>query len=101
MKKYLNLFFYVILVNFAHGQNSAIQNGDDSFEYFMFKDAIKYYEEALITASPKTEAYILTRLAECHMYSFQYKKAETYFSKLIKLGDGKAQPQSYLIMEIY
>ncbi|MFN5883848.1 MAG: hypothetical protein ACK445_00790 [Bacteroidota bacterium] len=55
MKKYLNLFFYVILVNFAHGQNSAIQNGDDSFEYFMFKDAIKYYEEALITASPKTE----------------------------------------------
>jgi outer membrane protein OmpA-like peptidoglycan-associated protein/tetratricopeptide (TPR) repeat protein len=96
MKKYLNLFFYVILVNFAHGQNSAIQNGDDSFEYFMFKDAIKYYEEALITASPKTEAYILTRLAECYMYSFQYKKAETYFSKLIKLGDGKAQPQSYL-----
>jgi outer membrane protein OmpA-like peptidoglycan-associated protein/tetratricopeptide (TPR) repeat protein len=30
------------------------------------------------------------------MYLFQYQKAETYFSKLVKLGDGKAQPQSYL-----
>lgn len=80
----------------AFAQSQAILDGDVSYDYFQFQEAIKSYEEALKTPNSKTEAYLYTRLAECYMYLFQYKKAEEYFSKLAKLGDGKMEPRSYL-----
>lgn len=81
----------------ASAQNIEIQRGDIHYEFFQFKEAIENYEAALKQSrNSKMEPYLLDRLAQCYKYSFQYKKAEEYFSRLVRLGDGKAEPDAYL-----
>lgn len=95
MKKIFSIFF--LLISFqVFAQKGALEKADLYYEYFRFKEAAVEYEIALSTAGPKTEAYILQRLAESYMYTFQYAKAEQYFDKLVRLGDGKTPPDAYL-----
>ncbi len=97
LRKLVYIFLLSVTVQYgAKAQSQAILSGDASYDYFQFQEAIKYYEEALKTPNSKTESYLYTRLAECYMFLFQYKKSEEYFSKLVRLGDGKAEPRSYL-----
>lgn len=77
-------------------QSIEIQKGDVHYEFFQFREAIQDYETALKAGNLKDEAYLLDKLAQCYKYSFQYKKAEEYFSKLVRLGDGKPAPDVYL-----
>jgi peptidoglycan-associated lipoprotein len=88
----LLLFFSTLAI----AQNAEIQKGDTHFEFFQFKEASEYYEKALKIANHKDEAYLLDRLGQCYKYTFQYKKAEEVFSRLVRLGDGKASPDAYL-----
>ncbi len=90
------LYFSLVIIQRINAQSEAILQADDSYDYFQFNEAIQLYEQVLNNVNPKYEAHVLTRLAESHMFLFQYKKAEGYFSKLVRLGDRKAQPQSYL-----
>ncbi len=96
MKKTLLICCLFFVSRFVFAQGNEIEKGDIHYEFFQFKEAIDDYEIALKKGNPKVEAYLLDRLAQCYKYSFQYKKAEEYFSKLVRLGDGKAAPDVYL-----
>ena len=66
------------------------------YEFFQYREAILDYEAALKVYNPKVEHYLLDRLSQSYKYSFQYDKAEEYFSKLIRLGDKSTAPDVYL-----
>ncbi|MFI5220677.1 MAG: OmpA family protein [Bacteroidia bacterium] len=94
--KLLILLFFSSVLTEVFSQNIEIQKGDIRFEFFQFKDAAADYEAALRYNNPKVETYLLDRLAQCYKYSFQYKKAQEYFSKLVRLGDKNTNPEVYL-----
>lgn len=75
----------------------SVEKGNEFYDYFQFKEAIKEYEFALKNNRTVTnEAHILKRLAYSYLYTFQYSKAETKFNELVRLGDKKAAPAVYL-----
>jgi outer membrane protein OmpA-like peptidoglycan-associated protein len=83
-------------IHYATAQES-VQRGNEFYDYFQFKEAIKEYEFALKNnRTVKNEAHILKRLAYSYLYTFQYSKAETKFNELVRLGDKKAAPAVYL-----
>jgi outer membrane protein OmpA-like peptidoglycan-associated protein/tetratricopeptide (TPR) repeat protein len=90
------MLLILTITNISYAQENLIKNADESFELFQYQEAIKYYQEALISAEPKKRGYIVNRLAESYLYSFQYKLAEEYYTRLMKMTDSKIQPQSYL-----
>ena len=88
------LLFLFSLKGFS--QNKEIQQGNIHFEFFQFREAIFDYEAALKIYNPKVELFLLDRLSQCYKFSFQYAKAEEYFSRLIRLGDKNTAPDVYL-----
>jgi outer membrane protein OmpA-like peptidoglycan-associated protein/tetratricopeptide (TPR) repeat protein len=88
------LLFLFSLKGFS--QNKEIQEGNIHFEFFQFREAIFDYEAALKIYNPKVELFLLDRLSQCYKFSFQYAKAEEYFSRLIRLGDKNTAPDVYL-----
>lgn len=75
----------------------TIERGDVYYDFFQYKEAIVEYEKALKESRTfQNEGHLLSQLAYCHMYTFQYGKAERYFAELVKLGDKKAPPDAYL-----
>lgn len=75
----------------------SVEKGNEFYDYFQFKEAIKEYEFALKNnRTVKNEAHILKRLAYSYLYTFQYSRAEAKFNELVKLGDKKAAPAVYL-----
>ncbi len=88
------LFSFLTLSVFAQTQ---VEKGDQYYEFFQYKEASRAYEEALKSERTfKNEAHILTNLAYCYLYTFQYGKAESAFAQLVKLGDSKPLPEVYL-----
>jgi len=94
-KFYLSIIF-ILSFTFVFSQSIEIQRGDAHFEFFQFKEAVQDYEAALKYYVPSSELYLYDRLSQSCKYSFQYKKAEEYFSKLIRLGDKSTNPDVYL-----
>ena len=94
------LFFFACLLFLlpftGSTQNKEIEQGDVYFEFFQFPEAIESYQAALKIYNPKVEAHILDRLAQCYKVTFQYEKAEEYYTKLIRLGDKHTAPDVYL-----
>jgi outer membrane protein OmpA-like peptidoglycan-associated protein/tetratricopeptide (TPR) repeat protein len=88
------LFSFITITTFAQ---TAVEKGDQYYEFFQYKEASRAYEEALKKERTfKNEAHILTNLAYCYLYTFQYGKAEEVFAQLVKLGDRKPLPEVYL-----
>lgn len=74
----------------AFGQKKEIQEGDSFFDEYLFQEAIQKYSEALaMPNSEKNEIYILSQIARCYQYSFNYTPAEQYFERLVKLTNEK------------
>ncbi len=102
MKKTVTATFFLFFISTflistqVFSQNMEIQRGDVHYEFFQFKEAIADYQEALKVYNPKVEAYLLERIAQSYKFTFQYTKAEEYFTKLIKLGDKSTAPDVYL-----
>lgn len=96
IKKVLLLVCLVAYLIPAYAQQT-IERGDVYYDFFQYKEAIVEYEKALKESRTfQNEGHLLTQLAYCHMYTFQYAKAERYFAELVKLGDKKAAPEAYL-----
>jgi outer membrane protein OmpA-like peptidoglycan-associated protein len=101
MKKNIRLLFIAAALFCGVNQHvtaqESVEKGNEFYDFFQFKEAIKEYEFALKNnRTIKNEAHILKRLAYSYLYTFQYSKAETKFSELVKLGDKKAAPAVYL-----
>lgn len=94
MKKLIALIFFIPL---AVAAQQSIERGDIYYDFFQYKEAAREYESALKNdRTYKNEAHILTQLAYCYTYTFQYEKAEEKYVELIKLGDKKQTPDIYL-----
>ncbi|MES2690731.1 MAG: OmpA family protein [Bacteroidota bacterium] len=94
MKKLIVLLF---LIPFAVAAQQSIERGDIYYDFFQYKEAAREYESALKNdRTYKNEAHVLTQLAYCYTYTFQYEKAEEKYVELIKLGDNKQVPDIYL-----
>jgi outer membrane protein OmpA-like peptidoglycan-associated protein/tetratricopeptide (TPR) repeat protein len=93
MKKIASIIFLLISVS-AFAQRVATDYGDIYFEFFQFKEAARYYEEALATGKSKKEQYLYEQLSQCYKYLFQYEKAEEYFEKLMETKNVK--PEYYI-----
>ena len=86
--------FFIPLLTSAQ---QSIERGDIYYDFFQYKEAAREYESALKNdRTYKNEAHILTQLAYCYTYTFQYEKAEEKYVELIKLGDNKQAPDIYL-----
>lgn len=101
MKKNIRLLFVAAALFCGANQyvtaQESVEKGNEFYDYFQFKEAIKEYEFALKNNRTVTnEAHILKRLAYSYLYTFQYSKAETKFNELVRLGDKKAAPAVYL-----
>ena len=101
MKKNIRLLFVAAALFCGANQyvtaQESVEKGNEFYDYFQFKEAIKEYEFALKNnRTVKNEAHILKRLAYSYLYTFQYSKAETKFNELVRLGDKKAAPAVYL-----
>jgi outer membrane protein OmpA-like peptidoglycan-associated protein/tetratricopeptide (TPR) repeat protein len=101
MKKNIRLLFVAAALFLSANQyvtaQESVEKGNEFYDYFQFKEAIKEYEFALKNnRTVKNEAHILKRLAYSYLYTFQYSKAETKFNELVRLGDKKAAPAVYL-----
>jgi outer membrane protein OmpA-like peptidoglycan-associated protein len=95
MKGFLVIIF-MICASSTHAQRVATDYGDIYFEFFQFKEAIKYYDEALRTATkPNKIQYLNEQLSQCYKYLFQYQKAETYFAKIMTSGL-EVKPEFYI-----
>jgi outer membrane protein OmpA-like peptidoglycan-associated protein/tetratricopeptide (TPR) repeat protein len=95
MKKILYIMFFLISSN-AFAQRIATDYGDIYYEFFQFKEAATYYEQALQSAKPKHQQYLYEQLSQCYKYLFQYQKAEQYFEKLMTLEGAKISPEYYI-----
>lgn len=75
----------------------SLELGDVYYDFFQYKEAIREYEKAIISERTfKNEVHLLTNLAYCYAYTFQYEKAEEKFAELVKIGDNKPLPDIYL-----
>lgn len=88
MKKLILLLFITLFGVNAFAQRVATDYGDIYFEFFHFKEAAEYYEQALVlqTRPPKRQ-YLYQQLAQCYKYQFKYAKAEEYFEKAMTSGE--------------
>ncbi|MES2778899.1 MAG: OmpA family protein [Bacteroidota bacterium] len=75
-------------------QRAATDYGDLYYEFFQFKEAAKYYEQALNSKRVKNTQYLHEQLSQCYKYLFQYKRAEEYFEEVMK--HEKIQPEFYI-----
>lgn len=90
------LLFLLFVPTMLLAQNN-IELGDVHYDFFQYKEAIRAYETALKNERTfKNETHILTNLAYCYAYTFQYEKAEEKFAELVKVGDKKPLPDVYL-----
>ncbi len=101
MKKNIKLLLVAAALFWGTNQQvtaqESVEKGNEFYDFFQFKEAIKEYEFALKNnRSVKNEAHILKRLAYSYLYTFQYSKAEAKFNELVRLGDKKAAPSVYL-----
>jgi outer membrane protein OmpA-like peptidoglycan-associated protein/tetratricopeptide (TPR) repeat protein len=95
MRRFL-LFITLLLSMNAFAQRVAIDYGDIYFEFFQFKEAAKYYQEALTTSQkPKQRQYLLEQLSQCYKYLFEYRKSEEYFKQLMNSGE-QVKPEFYI-----
>ncbi|MES2560274.1 MAG: OmpA family protein [Bacteroidota bacterium] len=76
-------------------QRAATDYGDLYYEFFQFKEAARYYEEALSEKKVKDKQYLNEQLSQCYKYLFQYKKAEEYLAEVMK-SEGKIEPEFYI-----
>lgn len=69
-------------------QRVATDYGDIYFEFFHFKEAAEYYEQALVLQTKASKKqYLYQQLAQCYKYQFKYAKAEEYFEKAMTSGE--------------
>ncbi len=95
MKKILLLIFLHLTIQ-SFSQRVAIDYGDVYFEFFHFREAAKYYQEALeISTKPKQRLYLYEQLSQCYKYLFEYRKSEEYF-KMIMTSGGDVKPEYYI-----
>lgn len=95
MKKYITIVLLLLTFN-TFGQRIATDYGDIYFEFFQFKEAAKYYKEALQNVKkPQQQQYLYEQLSQCYKYMFQYKKAEEYFELLMNSGE-PIKPDFYI-----
>ena len=81
------IIIFLICVSSTYAQRVATDYGDIYFEFFQFKEAIKYYDEALLTTTkPNKIQYLNEQLFQCYKNLFQYQKAETYLEKIMTSG---------------
>jgi outer membrane protein OmpA-like peptidoglycan-associated protein len=71
-------------------QKKEILDADIFFDEYLFVEAINKYTEAIpkIT-NEKSEIYVLSQIARCYQYSFNYVNAEYYFKKLVEKTNEK------------
>lgn len=94
MKQLFITLFFIPFLSFAQ---QSMERGDVYYDFFQYKEAAREYESALKNdRTYKNEAHLLTQLAYCYTYTFQYEKAEAKYAELIKLGDNKQAPDVYL-----
>ncbi len=94
MKNYLlilSMFFSITVL----AQRVETDYGDIYYEFFQFKEAARYYEEALADPRLTKKQYLYVQLSQCYKYLFQYVKAEEYFEKLMTSGEN-VDPELYL-----
>lgn len=95
MKKILYIMFFLISSS-TFAQRVATDYGDIYYEFFQFKEAAQYYEQALSNAKPKHQQYLYEQLSQCYKYLFQYQRAEQYFEKLMTLPGARISPEYYI-----
>lgn len=96
MKYILLIACFFIVSTSAFSQRVQIDYGDIYFEFFQFKEAIKYYQQALNeNPKPKQRQYICEQLSQCYKYLFQYKKSEEYFTQMMTSGE-EVKPEYYI-----
>lgn len=96
MKYILLIACFFIISTSAFSQRVQIDYGDIYFEFFQFKEAIKYYQQALNeNPKPKQRQYIYEQLSQCYKYLFQYKKSEEYFTLMMTSGQD-VKPEYYI-----
>jgi outer membrane protein OmpA-like peptidoglycan-associated protein/tetratricopeptide (TPR) repeat protein len=79
------IFLMLVISSFkVQAQTKAIELGDVYYDYFQYDEAIKNYEQALLSAKPADMPYLYRQIAYCHQYSFRYIKAEEFYTKLIQ-----------------
>lgn len=87
----MRIFFVLItlIISLSAGaQRVATDYGDIYFEFFQFKEAAEYYEEALLKEEKSVKRqYIYKQLSQSYKYQFKYAKAEEYFEKYISSGE--------------
>lgn len=94
MRYLIVLLLFIPLAGFSQ---QSVELGDVYFDFFQYREAIREYEKALASErNAKNEVHILTQLAYCYTYTFQYEKAEARYSELVRLGDKKQDPDVYL-----
>lgn len=76
-------------------QRAATEYGDLYYEFFQFKEAAKYYEEALNDKNVKNKQYLNEQLSQCYKFSFQYKQAEEYLAVVVK-SEKEINPEFYI-----
>lgn len=78
----------------SFAQRAATEYGDLYYEFFQFKEAAKYYEEALNDKKVKDKQYLNEQLSQCYKFLFQYKKAEEYLAVVVSAD--KVSPEFYI-----
>lgn len=94
MKKYLVILFFLNSFSIL-AQRVATDYGDLYYDFFQFKEAAKYYEEALLDKRVKKKQYLYEQLSQCYKFQFQYAKAEEYFEKVMTSGE-PVKPEFYI-----
>lgn len=94
MKKYLVILLSLCTFSVL-AQRVATDYGDVYYDFFQFKEAARYYEEALLDKRVKKKQYLYEQLSQCYKYQFQYVKAEEYFEKVMTSGE-PINPEFYI-----
>ncbi len=95
MKKYFYIIILFCSLN-TYSQRVDTDYGDIYFEFFQFKEAIKYYDKALLAAKkPQQQQYLYEQLSQCYKYLFQYRKSEEYFKLMMNSGV-EVKPEFYI-----
>jgi tetratricopeptide (TPR) repeat protein len=77
-------------------QRASRDYGDVYYDFFQFKEAIKYYEQALQeNPQQKEKQYVYQQLSQCYKYLFKYEKAETYFQLMMTAAE-QVKPEYFI-----
>lgn len=97
--KLLLAVFFLFFASFAHAQSNKLKKADSNFESFAYPQAVRGYEDLLMTGKLETEQRqtVLTNLALSYKKLQDYRNAERIYSTLFKEFEENLSSEQYLL----